>query len=74
MESERIEPAVLHASTLSPNEKAKVRRIVTPKPASGNLDVPKDIFQLWNTKDGKEKLFAMWAKSGGIKAGSVHQR
>ena len=61
------EPIVLHVSTLSKSEKDKIKRIVTPKATTGRLDVPKDIYELWQTNQGKEKLFAMWTKSGGVK-------
>lgn len=50
-------------------DKEKVRRLVTPKPTTGNLSVPRDIFELWQTEKGKEKLLSMWCKSGGVKAG-----
>ena len=61
------EPIVLHVSTLTKSEKDKIKRIVTPKATTGRLDVPKDIYELWQTNQGKEKLFAMWTKSGGVK-------
>lgn len=61
------EPLVLHVATLSKSEKDKLRRIVTPKSTTGRLEVPQDIFDMWKTQQGKEKLFAMWCKSGGVK-------
>lgn len=67
--ADRTTPAVMNVESMSKNEKEKVRRLCTPKKYSGNLDVPKDIAELWNSNGGKEKLFNMWAKSGGIKAG-----
>lgn len=67
-------PLVLHVSTMTKNEKDKVKRIVCPKATTGNLAVPKDIFELWQTDKGKEKLLNMWCKSGGVKAhGCLHQ-
>lgn len=67
-ESGNTEPKVIHALTLTQNEKNKLRRIVTPKPMTGHLEVSQDIFEMWQTKDGKQKLYAMWAKAGGVKA------
>ncbi|CAL1168484.1 unnamed protein product [Cladocopium goreaui] len=61
-------PVVMHGATMNRNEKQKVARVCTPKGSSGHLEVPNDIFKLWNTKAGKEKLYALWAKSGGVKA------
>lgn len=66
-EDETEEPHVLHVATLSRNEKDKVKRIVTPKSTTGRLEVPQDIFDLWKTPKGKEKLYALWCKSGGMK-------
>ena len=63
------QPAILHVATMSRTEMSKVKRIVQPKPNSGKLEVPKDIMNMWNTAKGKEQLFKMWAKSGGVKAG-----
>ena len=54
---------------MSRTEMSKVKRIVQPKPNSGKLEVPKDIMNMWNTAKGKEQLFKMWVKSGGVKAG-----
>lgn len=62
-------PVILHIATMTRAEKEKVRRLVTPKPTTGNLSVPKDIFELWQTDKGREKLLCMWCKSGGVKAG-----
>ena len=67
--AERTTPAVIDVHSMTKLEKEKFRRLVTPKKYSGNLDVPKDIADLWNSPGGKEKLCSMWAKSGGIKAG-----
>lgn len=61
------QPAVLHVDTLSKYEKDKVKRIVTPKATTGRLEVPQDVFELWQTPKGKEKLLSMWCKSGGVK-------
>lgn len=66
-EDETGEPIILHVATLSRNEKDKIKRIVTPKATTGRLEVPQDIFDLWKTPKGKEKLFALWCKSGGVK-------
>ena len=63
-------PKVLRASDMSKLEKEKVRRIVTPKQGSGNLEVPENIFEMWkDAGKGRDNLFRMWAKSGGVKAG-----
>lgn len=63
-------PCVLHVATLTRNDRLKVQRIVTPKPTTGNLAVPKDIYEMWQGGDaGKQKLLSMWCKSGGVKAG-----
>jgi len=51
------------------SERDKVRRICTPKSTTGRLEVPKDILQMWNTDEGREKLLSMWCKSGAVKAG-----
>lgn len=65
-------PAVLHVSTMTKYEKDKVRRVVTPKSTTGRLEVPRDIYDLWQTEKGKEKLLNMWCKSGGVKARSQY--
>ena len=67
------EPVALHVATLSRYEKEKVRRIVCPKQNTGRLEVPDDVHQLWNTPQGKEKLFSLWCKSGGVKAYWSHK-
>ena len=67
VEPEATEPAVLHVPTLTRAERERVKRIVTPKPTTGRLEVPEDVFQLWQTPKGKEQLLAMWCKSGGVK-------
>lgn len=59
-------PAVLHVATMGKNEREKVRRLVTPKSTTGNLAVPRDIYEMWETPQGKEKLLNMWCKSGGV--------
>ena len=71
VETEVQEPRVMHALTLPQNEKNKVRRVVTPKPMTGHLEVSQDIFNMWQTKDGKQKLYALWAKAGGVKVGCL---
>lgn len=60
-------PAVMHVDTMTKYEKDKVKRIVTPKATTGRLEVPQDVFELWQTSKGKEKLLSMWCKSGGVK-------
>ena len=62
-------PVVMHPTTMHCSEREKVRRICTPKSTTGRLEVPEDIFKMWNTAGGREKLFSMWCKSGGVKAG-----
>lgn len=69
VESAAEQPAVLHVLTLSKCQREKVKRIVTPKPTTGNLEVPKNVFEMWQTPKGKEQLLAMWCKSGGVKDG-----
>jgi len=64
-------PIVLHVATMSKYEKDKVKRIVTPKATTGNLAVPRDIYEMWQTEKGKENLLNMWCKSGGVKARST---
>ncbi|CAE7351284.1 unnamed protein product [Symbiodinium sp. CCMP2456] len=62
-------PKVLTAAALDRNEKLKVRRICTPKPCSGHLEVPENIFEMFNdAAKGRTTLYQMWAKSGGVKA------
>lgn len=72
-ETSEEEPMILHVATLTKSDKEKIRRIVTPKSTTGRLEVPKDIFQLWQTEKGKEQIFNMWCKSGGVKAGFLMQ-
>eukprot|EP00435_Cladocopium_sp_Y103_P027339 s550_g6.t1 len=67
LEPQNIEPAVMHVGTMSRAERERVKRIVTPKPTTGRLEVPQDVFELWQTPKGKEKLLSMWCKSGGVK-------
>ena len=65
-------PKVLHADNLSKLEREKVRRIVSPKKGSGNLEVPENIFEMWkDAGKGRESIFKMWAKSGGVKVGGI---
>ena len=66
VEAEEV-PVVLHVATLSRYEKDKVKRAVLPKPTSGKCDVPSDISEMWNSPQGRQKLFTMWCKSGGVK-------
>ena len=62
-------PRVLDGRNLPKGEKEKIARIVRPKPGSGNLEVPENIFEMWNdVAKGRQQLFSMWAKSGGVKA------
>ena len=69
-DDENAYPKVLTASTLDRNEKLKVRRICTPKPCSGHLEVPENIFEMFNdAAKGRTTLYQMWAKSGGVKVG-----
>ena len=70
--SELEVPKVLKSETLDKLEKEKIKRIVTPKKGSGNLEVPEDIFDMWrDAANGRQKIFQMWAKSGGVKAGGM---
>ena len=62
-------PKVMSFPSMTKLEKEKVRRIVTPKKGSGNLEVPENIFEMWkDAGKGRDNLFRMWAKSGGVKA------
>ncbi|CAJ1428750.1 unnamed protein product [Effrenium voratum] len=68
-EAEYDEPIqLLQSSSLSRSEREKLRRIVTPKINTGRLEVPSNIFEMWNSEKGRKKLMEMWAKSGGVKA------
>ena len=61
-------PRVLHGSNLNRAEKNKLRRIVCPKEGTGRLEVPENIFEMWeDAAKGRKTLFNMWAKSGGVK-------
>ncbi len=75
-EEENEEPCILHVATLTRNERDKVKRIVTPKITTGRLEVPQDIFDLWKTPKGKEKLFVVqvWRGEGqwAVKRAPVH--
>ena len=63
-------PRVLNFSDMTKLEKEKVRRVVSPKKATGNLEVPENIFEMWkDAGKGRDRLFRMWCKSGGVKAG-----
>ena len=65
-------PRVLLSKTLDRNEKNKVRRICTPKSGSGNLEVPDNIFEMFqDAAKGRDTLYKMWAKSGGVKVGRI---
>lgn len=67
-------PQIMHVSSMSRNEKNRVARIVTPKKYTGRLEVPQDIFKMWQTAKGKQQLFELWAKSGGVKAWQLLQK
>ena len=62
-------PMIMTVKTLTRADKEKVRRICTPKPTSGRVEVPKDIVDMWNSDKGREKLLQIWCKSGGVKVG-----
>lgn len=47
-------PVILHVATMTKSEKDKIRRIVTPKPSSGRIEVPEDVSKLWATPEGKD--------------------
>ena len=65
-------PKVLFWDQLDKNEKNKIRRVCIPKPGSGNLEVPENIFEMWqDAAKGRETLYRMWAKSGGVKVGML---
>ncbi|CAE7570288.1 unnamed protein product, partial [Symbiodinium sp. KB8] len=50
-------PKVLNFAQMSKLEKEKVRRIVSPKKATGNLEVPENIFEMWKDAGaGRDKL------------------
>ncbi|CAE7362808.1 hypothetical protein AK812_SmicGene15369 [Symbiodinium microadriaticum] len=40
-------PRVLQMKDLTKTEKEKIRRICSPKKGSGNLEVPENVFQMW---------------------------
>ncbi|CAE7847162.1 unnamed protein product [Symbiodinium necroappetens] len=59
-------PKIMSLSSMTKLEKEKVKRIVTPKRGSGNLEVPENIFEMWkDAGKGRDNLFRMWAKAGG---------
>lgn len=62
-------PMIMTVKTLTRADKERVRRIVTPKPTSGRVEVPKDIIAMWNSEKGREQLLQIWCKSGGVKVG-----
>lgn len=62
-------PLIMHPRSMSKAELEKVRRVCTPKGTTGRLEVPKNIFDMWNTDKGRKQLLSMWCKSGGVKAG-----
>ena len=65
-------PRVIQFKDLSKTEKEKVRRICSPKKGSGNLEVPENVFQMWqDVSKGRDTLFRMWCKSGGVKVGAL---
>ena len=67
-------PRVLKSTTLDKLEREKVRRVVSPKKGSGTLEVPEDIFEMWkDAGKGRQTLFRMWAKAGGVKVGGLYQ-
>ena len=48
--------------------RGKFRRTCEPKRASGNLEIPDDIFQQYQAKGAsRDKLFELFVKSGGDK-------
>ena len=48
--------------------KGKFRRMCEPKRASGNIEVPKDVFEKYQAKGAtREKLFEAFIKTGGEK-------
>ena len=62
-------PKSLDPRNLSKNEKAKIARVCKPKNGSGKLEVPENIAEMWDDAGkGRQKIFSMWAKSGGVKA------
>ena len=67
-ESQEVSPEILHVVTLTKNQRDQIKRVVCPKRDTGRLEVPRDIYELWQTEKGKEKLFNLWCKSGGVKA------
>lgn len=69
-ESEDEPPRVLLLKDMSKLEKEKVRRICSPKKGTGRLEVPENVFEMWqDAAKGRDSLFRMWCKSGGVKAG-----
>ena len=63
---------VLNGKELSKTEKNKLRRICTPKPSSGRLEVPQAIANKWlDVSKGRDEIFMMWAKCGGVKAAGL---
>ena len=71
-QDENEEPRVLDPKNLSRLEKQKIRRIVMPKPGSGNLEVPPNFMKMWEQAGTqRDQLFSMWAKAGGVKVGGA---
>ena len=65
-------PKILNSSSLPKTEIEKIRRICTHKRGSGKLEVPENIFEMWeDAAKGRDTIFRMWAKAGGIKAGRL---
>ena len=63
-------PQVIRLDDMTKLQKEQVRRIVSPKKGSGNLEVPENIFEMWkDVGKGRDKLLRMWCKAGGVKAG-----
>ena len=74
-ESDEEPPRVLLYKDMTKLEREKVRRICSPKKGSGKLEVPENVFQMWqDAAKGRESLFRMWCKSGGVKAGILMHR
>ncbi|CAE7822447.1 unnamed protein product, partial [Symbiodinium sp. CCMP2456] len=65
-------PKVLNFADMTKLEKEKVRRIVSPKKGTGNLEVPENIFEMWKSAGSSrdklariEKIVA-WAEKKGL--------
>ncbi|CAE7565453.1 unnamed protein product [Symbiodinium sp. CCMP2592] len=56
-------PKVLNFNAMTKLEREKVRRIVSPKKATGKLEVPENIFEMWkDAGKGRDTLFRMWSR------------